>query len=124
MCERFVTATNSTDPVPISLTARMIKYVILKRRVKFIYERDLNAAGNVSFFLKSSLYFYILKYLASERSKRDTLRGNTIENRGYLFVYIYVCGRTYVILYFDPGMFVFALWSTPSHTSTKQNLSV
>ncbi len=41
----------------------------------------------------------------SERSKRDTLRGKTIENRGYLFVY--VCGRTYVILYSDPHVFVF-----------------
>ena len=30
----------------------------------------------------------VLLLLASERSKLDTLRGNTIENRGYLFVYI------------------------------------
>ncbi len=43
-------------------------------------------------------------------------------NRGCLFVYM--CGCTYVILYFDPHVFVFASWSTPSHTSTKQNLSV
>ncbi len=49
--------------------------------------------------------------------------GNTIENQGYLFVYI-MCGRTYVILYFDPRVFVFASWSTPFHTSTKQNLLV
>ncbi len=28
--------------------------------------------------------------LASECSERDTYRGNTIENRGYEFVYIYV----------------------------------
>ncbi len=26
-------------------------------------------------------------YLASERSERDTYRGNTIENRGCLFIY-------------------------------------
>ena len=38
--------------------------------------------------------------LASERSEQDTLRGETIENRGCLFVYMF--GRTYVILYFDP----------------------
>ncbi len=52
-------------------------------------------------------------------SERDTIRGDTIENRGYLFVYIYVCGHMYVILYFDPRVFMFASWSTPSHTSTK-----
>ncbi len=42
--------------------------------------------------------------LASERSERDTYRGNTIENRGCLFIYlfIYMFGRMYVILYFDP----------------------
>ncbi len=30
----------------------------------------------------------------------------------YLFVYMY--GRTYVILYFDPRIFVLVMWSTPS----------
>ncbi len=34
--------------------------------------------------LMSSRYIYI--YLASERSERDTYRGNTIENRGCLFI--------------------------------------
>ncbi len=29
-------------------------------------------------------------YLASERSERDTYRGNTIENRGCLFIYLYI----------------------------------
>ncbi len=57
-------------------------------------------------------------------SERDAIRGNTIENRGYLFVYICVCGHMYVILYFDPRIFVFASWSTPSHTSTKHILLV
>ncbi len=61
-------------------------------------------------------------YCYSIIGERDTLRGNTIENRGCLF--IYMCGHTYVILYFDPHIFVFASWSTPSHTSTKQNLFV
>ncbi len=31
-----------------------------------------------------------LALLASEQSERDTLRGNTIDNRGCLFVYIYI----------------------------------
>ncbi len=38
---------------------------------------------------------YEILYLASERSERDTYRGNTIENRGclfiYLFIYLYIC---------------------------------
>ncbi len=38
--------------------------------------------------------------LASERSERDTYRGNTIKNRGCLF------GLTYVILYFDLLIFL------------------
>ncbi len=46
---------------------------------------------------KSSLYVLsrIFNWRASERSEQDTLRGNTIENRGCLFVYMF--GRTYVI---------------------------
>ncbi len=30
----------------------------------------------------------IFSFLASERSERDTYRGNTIENRGCLFIYL------------------------------------
>ncbi len=29
--------------------------------------------------------------LASEQSKRDTIKGNTIENREYSFVCLYIC---------------------------------
>ncbi len=29
--------------------------------------------------------------LASERSERDTYRGNTIENWGCLFIYLFIC---------------------------------
>ncbi len=32
----------------------------------------------------------IAMLLVSERSERDTYRGNTIKNRGCLFIYIYV----------------------------------
>ncbi len=68
-------------------------------------------------------YWHTNVLLASEQ---DSIRGNTIENQGYLYVYICVCvcGHTYVILYFDPRIFVFASCSTPTHTSTKQNISV
>ncbi len=36
----------------------------------------------------------------------DYVKGNTIENRGYFFLFIYMFGRTYVILYFDPHVFL------------------
>ncbi len=59
--------------------------------------------------------------LASERSERDTYRDNTIENRGCLFVYMF--GRTYVILYFDPRVFVLVMWSTPSQIALNRILT-
>ncbi len=34
---------------------------------------------------------FLFELLASERSERDTYRGNTIENRGCLFIYLYIC---------------------------------
>ncbi len=34
-----------------------------------------------------------------------------------------MCVRTYVILYIDPHIFVFASWSTPSHTSLNRFFS-
>ncbi len=37
----------------------------------------------------------------------------------YLFIYMFSC--LHIILYFDPHIFVFALWSTPSPYSTKQH---
>ncbi len=61
----------------------------------------------------------------SERSKRDTLRGNTIENRGYLFIYIF--GRTYVILYFNPRVFLCSLRVRPRpklHLTVSSGLAI
>ena len=43
---------------------------------------------------------------------------------GDVCLFLYMCGRMHVILYFDPHVFVFASWSIPSHTSTKLNLLV
>ncbi len=53
--------------------------------------------------------------------KQDTIRGNTIENWGYLFIYVF--GHTYVILYFDPGGFFFLVSSVvdPVPNFTNQN---
>ncbi len=36
---------------------------------------------------------WIFKLLARERSERDTYRGNTIENRGCLFIYLFIGER-------------------------------
>ncbi len=66
--------------------------------------------------LLSSLLLLLLLLLASER---DTYRGNTIENRGCLFIYIY--GRMYVILYFDPPYFCVSSVVDPVPNCTKQN---
>ncbi len=57
--------------------------------------------NNNNFKLKSDIFYFDQpqdEYVELLASERDTLRGNTIENRGYLFVYIYVCGCTYVVL--------------------------
>ncbi len=55
--------------------------------------------------------------------ERDTYRGNTIENRGCLFIYFYIImfGRTYVFLYFDPPYFCVRSAFDPVPNFTKQN---
>ncbi len=57
-------------------------------------------------------------------SERDTYRGNTIENRGCLFIYllVYMYGRMYDILYFDPRVFVLVMWSIPSQIALNRIL--
>ncbi len=62
-------------------------------------------------------------FLASERSERDTCRGNTIENRGCLFIYLYICMDVRkAFLYFDPRVFVLVMWSTPSQVALNRIL--
>ncbi len=57
--------------------------------------------GKGSIFLAHHVLYFLL--LASERSERDTYRGNTIENRGCQFVYLYICMDVRkAFLYFDP----------------------
>ncbi len=71
-------------------------------------------------FVLLYMCMYVCYYLlASERSERDTYRGNTIENRGCLCIYMY--GRTYVILYFDPPYFCVRSAFDPVPNFTKQN---
>ncbi len=65
-------------------------------------------------------YIYLL---ASERSERDTYRGNTIENRGCQFVYLYICMDVRkAFLYFDPRVFVLVRLSTPSQIALNRIL--
>ncbi len=58
--------------------------------------------------------------MASERHKQDTLRGNTIENLGYLFVYYIRVDVRMPLCTLTLTFFVFASWSTPSQASTNR----
>ncbi len=49
----------------------------------------------------------------------ETLTGVKMKKSG-MFVYMY--GRTYVILYFDPRVFVLVMWSTPSQITLNRIL--
>ncbi len=84
--------------------------------------------------------------IIGERSERDTYRGNTIENRGclfiylfiylyicmdvckaflfiYLFIYLYICMEVRkAFLYFDPRVFVLVRLSTPSQIALNRIL--
>ncbi len=60
-------------------------------------------------------------YLASERSERDTYRGKN-EKIGDVYLFVYMFGRMYVILYFDPRVFVLVICSTPSQIALNRIL--
>ncbi len=45
----------------------------------------------------------------------ETLTGVKMKKSGmFIYLFVYMFGRTYVILYFDPRVFVLVMWSTPS----------
>ncbi len=48
----------------------------------------------------------------------ETLSGVTQFEIRDISSFIYMCGRMYVSLYFDPRIFVYASWSTPPRTRT------
>ncbi len=58
--------------------------------------------------------------LVSERSERDTYRGKN-EKIGDVCLFIYMFGRMYVILYFDPPYFCVRFAFDPVPNFTKQN---
>ncbi len=61
---------------------------------------DAELLGELQVKGSFKIEWYAIRSIISER---DTIRSNTTENRGYFFIYI-----TYVILCFDPRIFVFA----------------
>ncbi len=79
--------------------------------------------GHNSSTCDSVTFMYLLS--ASERSERDTYRGKN-EKIGdvclFVYMYVYVYGRTYVILYFDPHVFVLVMCSTPSQIALNRIL--
>ncbi len=73
------------------------------------------------------VYSCCAKIQASLIGERDTDRGNTIENRGclfiYLFIYLYICMDVRkAFLYFDPRVFVLVRLSTPSQIALNRIL--
>ncbi len=62
--------------------------------------------------------FFIYILLASER---DTYRGKN-EKIGDVYLFVYMFGRMYVILYFDPRVFVLVICSTPSQIALNRIL--
>ncbi len=59
-------------------------------------------------------------FIGSERSERDTYRGKN-EKIGDVCLFVYIYGRTYVILYFDPPYFCVRSAFDPVPNFTKQN---
>ncbi len=64
------------------------------------------------------------KSLASWRASvaSETLTGVTQSKIGDVCLFVYIYGRTYVILYFDPRVLVLVMWSTPSQIALNRIL--
>ena len=67
-----------------------------------------------------TLYNNVYNWRASVAS--ETLTGETQSKIGDVGLFIYIHGRTYVILYFDPRVFVLVMWSTPSQIALNRIL--
>ncbi len=52
----------------------------------------------------------------------ETLTGVTQLKIGDVCLFIYMFGRTYAILYFDPRIFVLVMWSTPGQIALNRIL--
>ncbi len=52
----------------------------------------------------------------------ETLTGVTQSKIGDVCLFVYMYGRMYVILYFDPRIFVLVMWSTPSQIALNRIL--
>ncbi len=53
----------------------------------------------------------------------ETLTGVKMKKSGmFIYLFVYMFGRTYVILYFDPRVFVLVMCSTPSQIALNRIL--
>ncbi len=53
----------------------------------------------------------------------ETLTGVKMKKSGmFIYLFVYMFGRTYVILYFDPRVFVLVTWSTLSQIALNRIL--
>ncbi len=53
----------------------------------------------------------------------ETLTGVKMKKSGmFIYLFVYMFGRTYVILYFDPRIFVLVMCSTPSQIALNRIL--
>ncbi len=89
--------------------------------VHFVQESHTGQLDVVKGRLMFLVVVILYHLLESEQRKRDTIRarGNTIENWGYLFIYMFGC--TYVIFVLRPWYFCVSLVVDPVPSFTKQN---
>ncbi len=85
-------------------------------------------------WVKKNIKFLHLMIVKGQRFKKilvgnwrasvasETLTGVTQSKIGDVCLFIYIYGRTYVILYFDPRVFVLVMWSTPSQIALNRIL--
>ncbi len=52
----------------------------------------------------------------------ETLTGVTQSKIGDVYLFVYMYGRMYVTLYFDPRIFVLVMWSTASQVALNRIL--
>ncbi len=97
----------------------LIQKVSQKLPLQLTGHKYIQSSENCGYL--SSFNSILSNWRVSEAS--ETLSGVTQLKIGDIRLFI-MCGHTYFILYFDPRIFVFASWSIPSHTSTKQSLFI
>ncbi len=78
--------------------------------------RLINMIGNYTY-----IHTYIIYYWRASTAS-ETLTGVTQLKIGDVCLFVYMYGCTYVILYFDPRVFVLVMWSIPSQIALNRIL--